>query len=250
MSEAKPPATGPDATSFWIDRGALAKTQVAVSPTGSDSRWNRWTRKALQAWTVRRAQALGGARLRRVADLGCGYGDWTAALAEIADEVIACDVSPGFVDEAKARLAGHPSARVEVADVRTFDNYADCHLIYLGGVLTYLGDDDALALLTKTRGRLANDGFVLGRDWCAIGLGKQETRTAPWFSMHRRPERYAELARQAGFDVVELAPSPYIYGEQLAGGAGRMMTAPLRVGFRAVTLHWLRGSVSYALRPR
>jgi len=236
-----------DATSFWIDRGAMAKTQTAVSPTGSDSKWNRWTRQALQAWTIRRARALGGDRMARVADLGCGFGDWTAKLAELADEIIACDVSPGFVAEAQARLAGHPAAHVHVADVRTFDDYADCNLIYLGGVMTYLGDEDSLALLKKVRTRLAPGGVLLGRDWCAIGLGRQEIRTAPWFSMHRRPERYAELARQAGYEIIEVTPSPYIYGEQLAGAGA--MTGPLKVGFRAITLHWLRGSVSYALRP-
>ncbi len=39
----------------------------------------------------RRVRALGFADFGRVLDVGCGYGHWTAALAEVNDEVVGID---------------------------------------------------------------------------------------------------------------------------------------------------------------
>lgn len=243
-----------DATDFWIDRGHLPKNEAAVSPGHSDSRLNNWTRGLLRDFTLRRArQHLG--RTGTLVDLGCGYGDFTAALAPLADKVIACDVSPDFVRAARKRLASHPDATVTCEDVRTFRAFDSASLVYLGAVLMYFDDDDCLALLRDLRARLRPDGVVISRDWCAIQLGRETRNTDPTFSIHRRPARYAQLAAAAGLRVVESNASPSIYAEQLAHRlthhepATRLLRWPLRLLLRLATLPWRRASVTFVMKP-
>jgi SAM-dependent methyltransferase len=243
-SSAGPPdSDGRDAREAWIERGDMAKDVTAVDPGSTNSRYANWTRRCLQDWTLARARRDLGRRARRAVDLGCGFGDWTVRFAEMADEIIACDVSPGFVDEARRRLreSGHPAATVACSDVRTFTAYGDADLVYLGAVLMYLDDAGCLSVLRGVRERIAPDGLLLSRDWCAIRMGRARVNRSPWFSMHRRPRRYLEPAEQSGFRVVAWAASPAMYREAVAWPVGWL--------WLAASLLWTRASVSFVMRP-
>jgi len=255
----QPGSERPDAREFWIARGDMAKDVAAVSPGSANSAYENWTRGCLQEWALRRARRHLGPRFRRAVDLGCGYGDWTVRFAAMADEVIACDVSPGFAEEAARRLreSGHQAATVVCGDVRGFDGYRDADLVYLGAVLMYLDDDGCVSLLRSVRERIAPRGLLLSRDWCAIRLGRARVNTTPWFSVHRRARRYVELAEQAGFRVIESASSTSIYGEEMAyrylarrsEAATAWLRWPARLPWTAASLFWTRGSVSFVMRP-
>lgn len=234
----------PDATDFWQSRGALPKNLAAVAPGTTDSLDSRLRRKRLQDWTLQRAHKHLGERWETLVDLGCGYGDWTAQLAGCAARVRACDVSEGFCVEAR-RLIGETCRDVEVTagDIRSFDPGPEVHLAHLGAVLMYLTDDDAHAVLAKLCSRMRPDGIVLGREWCAVGLGRRADQPIKErFSVHRTVKDQIALSTAAGFDVVETAPSYAIYAESVGGLAATMWH--VRGWF------WLRGSVSYVLRPR
>lgn len=62
------------------------------------------------------ALARGGARPRRIVELGAGTGRVTRLLAGLADEVRAYDGSAHMIEGARARLADAPSIRWGVAD--------------------------------------------------------------------------------------------------------------------------------------
>lgn len=228
----------------WIQRGELAATPSAVCPGTSAGWWLRWSRAQLHAWGWRRVLAHTGGEIDLAVDLGCGYGDWTARLASIARRVIAVDLSPGFVAQTRARLAGHADARVEHADVRHFVDYRDATVVHLGGVLTYVEDRDALEVLTLARHRLAPRGLLHTRDWCAINLGRPSRQhRAGIDSFHRTPAQYERLARRAGLRILEVRRSASIYGEQLAPHpALRWLPSFL---WRLGTSYWTRGSVSF-----
>jgi SAM-dependent methyltransferase len=247
-----------DQNRFWIARGRLPMGPSAVTPGKPDTPYQRWKRRCLQEWTVRRVRRHLGGRFARAVDLGCGYGDWTVLFAVMADEIVACDVSPGFVAEAERRLraAGHPAASVVCADVRSFDAFEETDFIYLGAVLMYLDDADCLAVLRRVRERIRGGGLLVSRDWCAINAGRPSLQTGDWFSVHRRPRRYEEFVRAAGFRVVERAASPAIYGEHMAHVLSgrrerltRVLRGPARLCWRAATLGWTRASVSFVMRP-
>jgi SAM-dependent methyltransferase len=253
------PTPPQEAKDFWVGRGSLARNVSAVSPCASSSWYRNWTRRCLQDWTLRRVRAHLGPRIHRCVDLGCGSGDWTTLFAELSDEIIACDVSAGFAAEARRRLhaAGHPAATVRCGDVRTFDGYRDADMVYLGAVMTYLDDSGCAALLRDVRTRIRPGGVLLSRDWCAINLGRASSRTHAWVSYHRSPADYVALATGAGFQVVELARSPAIYGEQMAcdllargsDPAMRWLRWAVQLPWYLATLAWTRASVSFVMKP-
>lgn len=204
-----------DAKEFWELRGQQGVSPLSVTPGATHERCVAWTRARLQNWTLERLHRH--ARFDHYVDLGCGFGDFTAVLGREAQRITACDVSPQFVEAARSRLAGigRADARVYTSDVREFVDYQDATIIYLGGVLTYLDDEGVRGVLRRANERLAPGGIVCARDWCAVRLGRERQHEQPWFSVHRRPESYVRLFREAGFELVEEASSLVMYAEQV-----------------------------------
>jgi SAM-dependent methyltransferase len=64
------------------------------------------------SWVRPAFERLGDVRGRRVLDLGCGHGMAATVLARRGARVTACDLSPGYVAEARRRAAAN---EVEVA---------------------------------------------------------------------------------------------------------------------------------------
>ncbi|MBM4396122.1 MAG: class I SAM-dependent methyltransferase [Deltaproteobacteria bacterium] len=206
---------------YWTTRGNSDRSPTAVCPRCTSPRYEAWSRAKLQAWTLARLARLApGGRFRRVVDLGCGTGDWAELLAPIADEIVVVDVSPGFVDQAAERLRrlSHPRWRAECCDVRRFDDIEGADLVFLGCVLTYLDEPDVLEMLRKVRSRMAPDGLVYQRDYCAARPHSKELRTdtADYFSVQRWALRYLALAEACGLRVIECRPSWWVYGDQWA----------------------------------
>jgi SAM-dependent methyltransferase len=253
--------TSPRSFRYWIERGGDgAGAPGAVMPDARGGWYDDWTRLLLQRWAARRVQRHGGARFRRAVDLGCGYGDWAQYLATIADDVTAVDISPGFVAQTEARLAatGHASWRTAAADIRRFDDYRDADLIHLGGVFTYLEDDEVLDTLATARARIAPGGLLHQRDWCAVNFGRTSRQMRDeLFSVHRTPAQYVALARRAGFELLEVRRSPAIYGEQMAfqtiglrsNGVTRAVGWLPALLWRSFTMGWTRCSVTLFFRP-
>ena len=251
--------TSPVPRADWLHRGDLATPTLAVVPGSRHAAWETFTRRQRQAWEWRRLRRHIAARPGLVVDLGCGFGDWAARLTTIAARVVAVDVSPGFVAQTRQRLAatGHRDWHVEHADVRRFTDYHGADLVVLGGVLTYLDDDDALELLARVRDRLAPAGVVQQRDWCAVHLGRPSREVVDGqFRAHRRPSAYVDLARRAGLHVIEQRSAAGQHAEQLTyqtlGLRHDGLTAALAPLARAVagagSLWARRGSVAFFLR--
>lgn len=198
----------------------------------------------LQAWTLARMRA-GSLRYRRCVDLGCGIGDWTAQFAEIADEIHACDVAPRFVAETRQRV---PVAVVECADLRDYQLPRMVDLVYVGAVLSYVPDTDALDVFRRIRAATIPGALVVVRDYCAFNLGRATVNEeAGFYSVHRTPRDLVELARRAGLSCVESRSSPSMYGEVMAHRMP-LLQWPLRALWRLATAGWLRASHTFVLR--
>jgi SAM-dependent methyltransferase len=225
------------AQEFWVGRALALEGPRAVHP---DTRWlgyDLWTRGMLQRWTLARLRRA-RSRYRRVVDLGCGYGDWTAQFATLADELYACDLSPAFVAAARQRV---PSADIVCTDVRAYAIPRDFDLAYVGAVLMYVPDHDALDVLRRLRDAARPDALVVVRDFCAYGLGRGGVDTRQGYTVYRRPGELRALVERAGLRVTEMRASPSIYGEVMAGRA-RALAGPLRALWRIATASWLRAS--------
>lgn len=229
---------------FWIDRARTVDGALAVQPRTRSQRYDAWSRRMLQRWTLDRVARI-APRHRRFVDLGCGHGDWTELLASVADEVHACDVAPAFVEQTRARV---PRAAVACADVRSYQLPPQLDLAYLGAVLMYLPDHDALDVLRRVRAHAREGAVVVVREWCTLNLGRRTERPdARYFSIHRRSTEVRDLAVAAGFTCVDVRSSPSIYGEAMAGHR-RALVWPLRCAWRLATLHWQRASHTFVFQ--
>lgn len=220
----------------WLQRAATLAPERAVHP---DTRWlgyDLWARRMLQRWTLAR---LAGRRYRLAVDLGCGYGDWTARFAELADEVRACELAPELAARARAAVAPYPRAFVACCDVRDFAVPRGFDLLYAGAVFMYLPDADVLDVLRRARAAAASGALVVVRDFCAYGRGRRAEQDG---TIYRRARELAGLVVRAGFAVSELRASPSIYGELMGGW-------PLRILWRLATLHWARASYTLVSCP-
>lgn len=226
-----------NAVDYWTERARTVPAALAVHPQESWKRYHAWARKMLQEWTLKRVRAV-KPRFRRALDLGCGYGDWTALFAPLCDEIHACDVAPEFAAQAFLRLAQHRAAYVSCDDIRTYEVPKQLDLIYVGAVLLYLEDSEALEVLRRLREAAAPGALLMIRDYCTFNFGRP-TRLER--STHREPERLRDLAQFAGFQFEEMRSSPSIYGEQMAGNT-RWLRWPLRAAWRAATFTWQRAS--------
>jgi SAM-dependent methyltransferase len=80
-------------------------------------------------------------RYESVLELGCGAGLFTAQLAEISDRVVALDVAPSAIDQARARGLDPETVDFRVANIMDFDYRAEepWDLIVMSETIYYLG---------------------------------------------------------------------------------------------------------------
>ena len=108
-----------------------------------------------------------GGRFHRALEIGCAEGRFTARLAELADEVVAVDISAVPLERARRRLKGEGRVSFAQADIRAWTPPAgapfDC--VVLGDVLYYLDkpmvQDEFEKVFGAVAGWLAPGGTLL-----------------------------------------------------------------------------------------
>ena len=93
-----------------------------------------------QAKYARQLELISGRRYRNVLEIGCGSGLFARSLAQLADRVVALDVSAVAIEQAKANGAGD-NTDFRVADVMDYKPADDgpFDLIVLSETIYYLG---------------------------------------------------------------------------------------------------------------
>jgi len=157
------------ATEVFIEDGEVAAPPAAeffdAAYARRDDPWRLASR-----WYEERKRDLTTAVLpeRRFAsglEIGCSIGLLTERLGGRCDRLLATDLALAAVEQATARVAGHPGARVLRHDVRTGVPDGAFDLVVLSEVCYYLSRAELGRLAVRVLDHLAPDGVVVACHW-------------------------------------------------------------------------------------
>ncbi|EGW55705.1 phosphoethanolamine N-methyltransferase [endosymbiont of Tevnia jerichonana (vent Tica)] len=134
-----------------------------------------------------------------VLDLGCGVGYWAAAFARCFSRVVAVEGSGALYQALEARSAAYPNIRPVLGNVLSFEPDAHYCLIFLGGLLMYLDEEDVIALLGRLVASLEPGGIILCRE--STVRGGTETYAGDYPVVYRSMQNYRRIFRQCGLTV-------------------------------------------------
>jgi SAM-dependent methyltransferase len=128
-------------------------------PWGFSHRWYEQRKRALTMASLPRL------RFRSAFEPGCSIGLTSELLAQRCDRLLSTDVARAAVDQARARLARFPSARVERARVPQQWPDGEFDLVLLSELAYYLDVAGAAALGRAAAASLSDDGVVVVCHW-------------------------------------------------------------------------------------
>ncbi len=155
-----------------------------------------------------------------VLDLGSGVGIWTEYFAQRFAKVVAVEASSTLYDALKKRCSPYPNVTTHECDVLSFDPTDHCSpsgefgLVFLGGLLMYLNDQDVATLLRKLLPCLKPDAIVLCRE-STIRHGVR-TLQGDYQVTYRSVETYQDLFADAGFNVAKVQANTAYINAQMA----------------------------------
>ncbi len=144
-----------------------------------------------------------------VLDMGCGIGCWTQYFAKSFHKVIAIESSEPLCNVTKELCAPLPNVKATNEDVMTFEPKDQYELVFLGGMLMYLNENDLIDLLRKVMPFLGSGGVVLCRETTVKeGVVK---RHGEYQAIYRSVETYKKIFGKCGLSVIKVKKnSPYI----------------------------------------
>lgn len=152
--------------------------------------------------------ALKGERFVRALEMGCSIGVFTRALAPFCDALVATDVSPTALAQAKARCADLPHIEFRLAESVTGGLDGTFDLMVLSEVVYYWDDRDLDAVAAAIRRGLRPRGRLLLVHWlgetdyprsgddAVIALGERLDGLFDHEFEARRPEYRLDLWRR------------------------------------------------------
>jgi len=143
-----------------------------------------------------------------VLDLGSGVGFWAEYFARYFAKVVAIEASVPLYEAMVARCSRYANATLCNNDVLGFEPAGRYSMIFLGGMLMYLNDNDVIALFKKLKPFLEPGGMVLCRE-STVRSGTL-TRQGDYQVAYRSVATYSRMFENCGLSVdhVELN-TPY-----------------------------------------
>jgi len=134
-----------------------------------------------------------------VLDLGSGVGYWAVEFARRFSRVDAIEGSQVLYQALVNRCAPHPNIRTIHGDVLSFQPDGLHSVIFLGGLLMYLDEQDVMALLQKLAPCLRPGGIILCRE--STVRGETVTRTGDYSVVYRSVLDYTRIFKQCGLTL-------------------------------------------------
>ena len=180
---------------------------------------------AASAATIRAALTAHGPR-GRVLELAAGTGQWTAQLADQADQLLVTDSAPEMIDLNRARIGDRPNLRYRVADAFALEATHDFDGVFAGFFLSHVPPGRFGAFWAALEGLLAPSGQVFVVDEARHGLWREDWIDEPAGIVRRvlrdgtahravkvlwRPEELHACLRELGWDASVRAEGPFYW---------------------------------------
>lgn len=144
-----------------------------------------------------------------VLDLGSGVGYWAEYFASQFKQVVAVEASAPLYESMVRRCSSYSNFTAIHDDVLSFEPEGRFSLIFLGGLLMYLNENDVVALLQKLKSWLTPEGIILCRE-TTVRAGTL-TREGDYQAVYRSVPIYLSLFHRCGLSVAQTYLNvPYI----------------------------------------
>ena len=134
-----------------------------------------------------------------VLDLGSGIGCWTEFFARRFARVVAVEASTSLFDALQQRCAPLLNVKTVQGDVLQFQPEDRYEVIFLGGLLMYLNEEDVVALLRKLISSLQPGGIILCRE-TTVRQGTL-SRQSEYQAIYRSVAIYRRIFEESGLRV-------------------------------------------------
>jgi SAM-dependent methyltransferase len=142
-------------------------------------------------------------------DLGSGIGHWAELFAHDFSRVVAVEGSHGLYQALKERCAGYANISPVLGNVLSFELGGKYDLVFLGGLLMYLDENDLIALLQRLAPCLGPSGVILCRE--STVRGETVTRKGDYPVVYRSVSSYRDLFQRCGLMVQHVERNePYV----------------------------------------
>ena len=144
-----------------------------------------------------------------VLDLGSGIGFWTKYFAERFSRVVAVEASQPLYEALEERCASNLNVKTIRGDVLLFQPEDHYDVVFLGGMLMYLDEQDVICLLEKLLSALQPGGVILCRE-TTVRRGTT-TRQGDYQAVYRNVVDYERIFVECGLSVREVRiNTPYV----------------------------------------
>ena len=144
-----------------------------------------------------------------VLDLGSGVGYWAEFFALKFNKVIAVEASTPLYKSMVRRCSSYDNFTPIHGNVLSFEPKGQFSLIFLGGLLMYLNEEDVVALLRKLKSFLSPGGIILCRE--STVRNGTITRDGDYQAVYRSVPTYLGLFNGCDLAVVQTCLNvPYI----------------------------------------
>ena len=144
-----------------------------------------------------------------VLDLGCGVGYWAEAFAHRFSRVVAVESSSTLYQALEERCSPYPNIRTVLGNVLSFEPDGRYSLVFLGGLLMYLDEENVIALLQRLVARLEPGAIILCRE--STVRDETEMHAGDYPVVYRTVQDYQRIFRQCGLTVRQTERNePYI----------------------------------------
>ena len=144
-----------------------------------------------------------------VLDLGSGVGYWTEEFARSFSQVVTVEGSGGLYLALEKRCASYSNVRAIHGNVLSFEPEGPYSLVFLGGLLMYLNENDVISLLQKLIPCLGPNGIILCRE--STVRAETVTRTGDYPVIYRSVPNYKRIFKQCGLTLKQVERNePYV----------------------------------------